>query len=131
MGVAWFRDRKNIQDETGRRERLAELAGSQLDPESSDLTGAERSEVDSLTSDSNVGGKELWQSVQEEVAADMHADSSSDFDIKSVPALDPESDAYAGAPDTPGEDIHWESYEEMYKTGEFPAVKPEQKPKGK
>ena len=31
MGVAWFRDRKNIQDETGRRERLAELAGTQLD----------------------------------------------------------------------------------------------------
>lgn len=125
MGVAWFRDRKNIQDETGRRERLAELAGSQLDPGSSDLTGAERSEVDSLTSDSNVGGKELWQSVQEEVAADMHADSSSDFDIKTVPALDPESDSYAGAPDSQGEKIHWEAYEEMYKTGEFPAVKPQ------
>lgn len=131
MGVAWFRDRKNIQDETGRRERLAELAGTQLDPERSDLTGAERSEVDSLTSDSNVGGKELWQSVQEEVAADMHADSSSDFDIKTVPALDPESDSYAGAPDSQDEKIQWEAYEEMYKTGEFPAVKPEDKPQGK
>ena len=131
MGVAWFRDRKNIQDETGRRERLAELAGTQLDPERSDLTSAERNEVDSLTSDSNVGGKELWQSVQEEVAADMHADSSSDFDIKTVPALDPESDSYAGAPDSQDEKIQWEAYEEMYKTGEFPAVKPEDKPQGK
>ena len=55
----------------------------------------------------------------------MHA--SSDFDIKTVPALDPESDSYAGAPDSQGEKIHWEAYEEMYKTGEFPAVKPEDK----
>lgn len=125
MGVAWFRDRENIQDETGRRERLAELAETQLNPASDDLTRAERAEVDELASDSHVDDQELWQSVQEEVAADLHADSSSEFDLKDVPALNPESKAYDGAPATPGDSIHWESYEEMYKTGEFPAVKPD------
>mgnify|MGYP006913876147 FL=1 len=127
MGVAWFRDRHNIQDETSRRERLAELAETQLNPASDDLTHAERAEVDELVSDSHVGNQELWQSVQEEVAADLHADSSSEFDLKDVPALNPESKAYDGAPETRGDSIHWESYEEMYKTGEFPAVKPDNK----
>ena len=127
MGVAWFRDRENIQDETGRRERLAELAETQLNPASDDLTHAERAEVDELASDSHVADQELWQSVQEEVAADLHADSSSEFDLKDVPALNPESKAYDGAPETRGDSIHWESYEEMYKTGEFPAVKPDNK----
>ena len=127
MGVAWFRDRENIQDETGRRERLAELAETQLNPASDDLTRAERAEVDELASNSHVDDQELWQSVQEEVAADLHADSSSEFDLKDVPALNPESKAYDGAPATPGDSIHWESYEEMYKTGEFPAVEPESK----
>lgn len=127
MGVAWFRDRENIQDETGRRERLAELAATQLNPASDDLTRAERAEVDELASNSHVDDQELWQSVQEEVAADLHADSSSEFDLKDVPALNPESKAYDGAPATPGDSIHWESYEEMYKTGEFPAVKPDNK----
>ena len=127
MGVAWFRDRENIQDATGRRERLAELAETQLNPASDDLTHAERAEVDELASDSHVADQELWQSVQEEVAADLHADSSSEFDLKDVPALNPESKAYDGAPETPGDSIHWESYEEMYKTGEFPAVKPDNK----
>ena len=83
--------------------------------------------MDELASDSHVGDQELWQSVQEEVAADLHANPSSDFDLKDVPALNPESKAYDGAPETPGDSIHWESYEEMYKTGEFPAVKPENK----
>ncbi|WP_288750263.1 hypothetical protein [uncultured Corynebacterium sp.] len=127
MGVAWFRDRKNIQEETGRRERLAELAETALDPEGEPLTRAERNEVDELTGDSHMGGQDLWQSVQEEVAADLHADSSSEFDIADVPALDPESESYEGAPDTPGDEIHWKSYEEMYKTGEFPAIKPQNK----
>ena len=127
MGVAWFRNRENIQNETGRRERLAELAETQLNPASDDLTRAERAEVEELASDSHVGDQELWQSVQEEVAADLHADSSSEFDLNDVPALNPESKAYGGAPETPGDSIHWESYEEMYKTGEFPAVKPESK----
>ena len=63
--------------------------------------------------------------MQEEVAADLDADDSSDFALADVPALDPESDAYDGAPETPGDEIHWKSYEEMYKTGEFPAVKPD------
>ncbi len=127
MSTAWFRDRENIKDETQRRERLAELAEAQLDPASDDLTRAERAEVEDLVSDSHVADQELWQSVQEEVAADLHADSSSEFDLKDVPALDPESKAYDGAPETPGEAIHWQAYDEMYKTGEFPAVKPESK----
>lgn len=127
MGVAWFRDRKNIQEETERRERLAELAETQLHPDQEDLTSAERDEVDELTSDSHIGGQDLWHSVQEEVAADLDADNSTDFSLEDVPALDPESEGYEGAPDTPGEEIHWKSYEEMYKTGEFPAVKPEKK----
>ncbi|OFT57673.1 hypothetical protein HMPREF3151_07250 [Corynebacterium sp. HMSC05H05] len=131
MGVAWFRDRKNIQEETGRRERLAELASTALDPNEDELSRAERDEVDSLTSDSHVGGQDLWQSVQEEVAADLTSDSSSDFDVKNVPALDPESKGYEGAPEYEGDKIHWEAYEEMYKTGEFPAVKPEQKSQDK
>ena len=127
MGVAWFRDRQNIKEETGRRERLAELAETQLHPESDDLSSAERAEVDELTSDSNISDQNLWHSVQEEVAADLDADASTDFSLKDVPALDPESDSYDGAPDAPGDQIDWNSYDEMYKTGEFPAVKPEKK----
>lgn len=127
MGIAWFRDRQNIKEETERRERLAELAETQLHPDQEDLTSAERDEVDELTSDSHIGDQDLWHSVQEEVAADLDADDSTDFSLEDVPALDPESEGYEGAPDTPGEAIHWKSYEEMYKTGEFPAVKSEKK----
>ncbi|WP_297850456.1 hypothetical protein [uncultured Corynebacterium sp.] len=127
MGIAWFRDRQSIKEETERRERLAELAETQLHPDQEDLTSAERDEVDELTSDSHIGDQDLWHSVQEEVAADLDADNSTDFSLEDVPALDPESEGYEGAPDTPGEEIHWKSYEEMYKTGEFPAVKPEKK----
>ena len=127
MGIAWFRDRANIKDETQRRQRLAELAETQLDPEAEDLTHHERAEVDNLVSDSHVADQDLWQSVQEEVAADLDADPESDFALKDVPALDPESEVYDGAPDSHGEEISWRAYEEMYQTGEFPAVKPEQK----
>ena len=125
MGVAWFRDRHNIKQETERRERLAELAEVQLDPASEDLTRAERAEVEELVADSHVGDQDLWQSVQEEVAADLDADASSDFSLKDVPALDPEHVDYEGAPATAGDQIQWKAYEEMYKTGEFPAVKPQ------
>ncbi|QYH19850.1 hypothetical protein JKI95_01625 [Corynebacterium aquatimens] len=126
MGVAWYRDRHNIKDETERRERLAELAETQLDPATGDLTKSERIEVEELVSDSHVADQDLWQSVQEEVAADLHADSSSDFNLKDVPALDPEAKEYDGAPDTSGDAIHWQAYDEMYRTGEFPAVQPDQ-----
>ena len=127
MGVAWFRDRQNIKDETGRRERLAELAETQLHPEFDDLSSEERAEVDELTSDSNISDQNLWHSVQEEVAADLDADDSNDFSLKDVPALDPESEGYDGAPDAAGTQIDWKSYDQMYKTGEFPAVEPEAK----
>ena len=127
MGVAWFRDRTNIKEETERRERLAELAETALDPELADLTRSEREEVEDLTADSHVADQDLWQSVQEEVAADLDADPESEFDLKEVPALDPESELYEGAPDTQDDEIQWKAYKEMYETGEFPAVKPESK----
>ena len=127
MGVAWFRDRENIKEETERRERLAELAETALDPEMEDLTRTQREEVEDLVSDSHVADQELWQSVQEEVAADLDADPESEFDLKDVPALDPESEQYEGAPETQDDEIQWKAYEEMYETGEFPAVKPESK----
>ena len=127
MAVAWLRDRHNIQEETQRRERLAELAEAQLDPDSQGLTRAERTEVEELAADSHVDDQDLWQSVQEEVASDLDADDSSDFTLADVPALDPESESYEGAPDTPADEIDWQAYDEMYKTGEFPAVEPEAK----
>ncbi|KAA8744848.1 hypothetical protein CJ203_02460 [Corynebacterium tuscaniense] len=127
MGVAWFRDRTNIKEETERRERLAELAETALDPELADLTRSEREEVEDLTADSHVADQDLWQSVQEEVAADLDADPESEFDLKEVPALDPESELYEGAPETQDDEIQWKAYKEMYETGEFPAVKPESK----
>ena len=127
MGVAWFRDRSNIKEETERRERLAELAETQLDPDMEDLTRSERAEVEDLVADSHVADQELWQSVQEEVAADLDADPESDFDLNDVPALDPESESYEGAPESKDDEIQWKAYEEMYATGEFPAVKPESK----
>lgn len=127
MGVAWFRDRTNIKEETERRERLAELAETALDPELADLTRSEREEVEDLTADSHVADQDLWQSVQEEVAADLDADPESEFDLKEVPALDPESELYEGAPETEDDEIQWKAYKEMYETGEFPAVKPESK----
>ena len=127
MGVAWFRDRSDIKEETERRERLAELAETQLDPDMEDLTRSERAEVEDLVADSHVADQELWQSVQEEVAADLDADPESDFDLNDVPALDPESESYEGAPESRDDEIQWKAYEEMYATGEFPAVKPESK----
>lgn len=126
MGVAWIRDRSKIRDEAQRRERLAELAESALDPESDDLTSAERREVETLAADSNLADQDLWQSVQEEVAADLHADDSSQFNLDDVPALNPESEEYDGAPETRGEKIDWQAYGEMYETGSFPAVGPKE-----
>lgn len=107
MGVAWFRDRGAIKDETQRRERLAELAETHLDPKAGELTRAERREVEDLVSDSNVEDQALWQSVQEEVAADLDADDASEFTLDDVPALDPDSAAYEGAPDASGAGIDW------------------------
>lgn len=53
--------------------------------------------------------------MQEEVAADLHADDSSQFNLGDVPALNPEAR---------GEKIDWQAYGEMYETGSFPAVAP-------
>ena len=123
MLIAWLKDRAEIRKETKRRERLAALAEKALDPAEADLTAKQRAEVEKLAKKSNVDDAELWQSVQEEVAADLDADDSTDFTLEDAPALDPESEDYDGAPEGSTKDsIDWRAYDEMYKTGSFPAV---------
>ncbi|WKD57807.1 hypothetical protein CAPI_06330 [Corynebacterium capitovis DSM 44611] len=123
---SWLKDRGRIREETRRRERLAELAETALEPSEDDLSARERREVESLVTESNVDETELWQSVQEEVAAELDADPVSEFSLDDAPALNPEHENYEGAPDSPEDKpIDWEAYAEMYETGSFPAVKPE------
>ncbi|WP_291313826.1 hypothetical protein [Corynebacterium sp. UBA2622] len=128
MVGSWFQGRVRIRGETRRRERLAELAEAALDP-AEELTPELRDEVEELVVESHVDETHLWQSVQEEVAADLDADPESEFSLEETPALDPEADEYEGAPEPPSEEapINWKAYEEMYETGSFPAVKPEEK----
>ena len=125
MIISWFKDRGRIAAETKRRERLAELAETALDPAESELSAKEREEVEDLVTESHVGDTHLWQSVQEEVAADLHADPENEFSLDDAPALDPDSEEYDGAPgdaDSHDDPIDWEAYSEMYETGTFPAV---------
>ncbi|QPK84048.1 hypothetical protein G7Y29_04515 [Corynebacterium qintianiae] len=127
MVYAWIKDRTLIQQETKRRERLAALAEKALDPDAKELTDSQREEVEELVSESHVEETQLWQSVQEEVAADLDADPASEFSLEDTPALNPESDEYEGAPESPADaPIDWEAYDEMYHTGSFPAVTPEE-----
>lgn len=125
MVYAWVRDRAKIQSETKRRERLSTLAHTALDPDESELSASQRAEVEKLARKSNVDDGELWHTVQEEAAADLDADDAKDFSLKDNPALDPDSDDYDGAPKGEKSSINWQAYDEMYKTGSFPAVKPE------
>ncbi|SDS16646.1 membrane protein [Corynebacterium timonense] len=124
MVVSWLKGRAGINAETRRRERLTSLATSALDPGEDDLTPDQRREVESLVDASNVHDSRLWQSVQEEVAADLDADPSSEFSLEDNPALNPEADSYDGAPAAEDAPINWAAYEEMYETGSFPAVSP-------
>lgn len=123
MLSSWVTGRARIFEETRRRERLAALATTALDPAEDDLTASQRREVEELVDESHVDDTHLWQSVQEEVAADLDADPESEFSLEDAPALDPEAEEYEGAPDAEDAPINWEAYEEMYETGSFPAVK--------
>ncbi|MCT1463914.1 YkvI family membrane protein [Corynebacterium sanguinis] len=128
MVFVWFRDRTLIKNETQRRERLAALAEKALDPTERDLTDNQRAEVEELAAQSHVEENTLWQSVQEEVAATLDADPASEFSLEETPALDPESKEYEGAPEpTTDAPIDWRAYDEVYKTGSFPAVRPADK----
>lgn len=129
MVIGWINGRAGIRAETRRRERLASLAATALDPGEDDLTSAQRREIEKLVDESNVADTHLWQSVQEEVAADLDADSSSEFSLEDNPALNPEADSYNGAPTPSDAPINWAAYEKMYETGSFPAVSPADKPK--
>ena len=122
--VGWFNDRDNIKEETGRRERLAELAETALDPSEDELTAKERKEVERLASESHVEDSNLWHSVQEEVAANLDADEENEFSLEDAPSLDPDHDDYEGAPESDGDGIDWDAYKEVYETGSFPAVDP-------
>lgn len=123
--IGWFRDRSNIKEETQRRERLAELAETALDPTEDRLSAKQRKEVESLVADSHVEDANLWHSVQEEVAADLDADDDSEFNLEDAPSLDPEHADYSGSPDSDSDGIDWDAYKEVYETGSFPAVKPD------
>ncbi|WIM68668.1 hypothetical protein QP027_04570 [Corynebacterium breve] len=84
--IAWFRGRPRLQKEEEVRDRLTELAEQKLDPEQDDLTRAEKKEVVELARESRVDGKELWESVQEDVASELDIELAEDLqgDIQPV-----------------------------------------------
>ena len=88
MFGSWVKNRGLIREENERRERLAQLAEAKLDP-AEDFDEADRREVRSLARASEVDGRELWQSVQEEVAEELHRDPDCTFDLSDHPELDP------------------------------------------
>ncbi|MDR7329166.1 YkvI family membrane protein [Corynebacterium guangdongense] len=88
MFGSWVKNRGLIREENERRERLARLAEAKLDP-AEDFDDADRREVRSLARASEVDARELWQSVQEEVAEELHRDPECTFDLSDHPELDP------------------------------------------
>lgn len=87
MFGSWIKSRGKIRSEIKRRERLAELAEVHLDPSAAELTEEQKAEVREIAGGSPVmEAKELWETVEEEVAHDMHKDSRSNFKIKKVDA---------------------------------------------
>lgn len=72
--VAWFRGRRRLGREERLRERMAELAEQNLDPDQDDLSREEVKEVKELAKKSRVDGKELWESVKHDVAEDLDLD---------------------------------------------------------
>ncbi|WIM69016.1 hypothetical protein QP027_04565 [Corynebacterium breve] len=117
LTASWVKSRDDIAVETERRVRLAELAETQLDPESSDLSRRERKEVEVLVGESHVEDAELWQSVQEEVASDLDADPFSEFELADYPQFDPDHEEYSGPPEGDTEEIDWQAYDEYYNPG--------------
>ncbi|STC70268.1 YkvI family membrane protein [Corynebacterium pilosum] len=102
LTISWIKSRGDIVEETSRRERLAELAESKLDPETDDLTMQERKEVLELVDESHMEDSALWQSVQEEVAAELDQDAENSFELADHPHLDPDHEDYTGEWEKPG-----------------------------
>lgn len=74
LGISWVRNRERIAAEIDRRKKLAKLAELKLHPEAYGLTEEQKQTVAALARESDVDGQELWESVQEEVAADLEAE---------------------------------------------------------
>ena len=88
MFGSWVKNRKMISAENHRRARLAELAEVKLEP-TADFDDEHREEVVELARASEADGKQLWQSVQEEVAEELDRDPKSEFDLDHRPDLAP------------------------------------------
>lgn len=90
LGISWVRNRERIGAEIRRRRKLAKLAEFKLHPEAYELTEEQKQTVVKLARESEVDGKELWVSVQEEVAADLEAEGVTDLTIGAgeAPAAD-------------------------------------------
>ncbi|AWB82067.1 hypothetical protein C3B44_06635 [Corynebacterium yudongzhengii] len=86
LGISWLRNRKRISSEISRRKKLAQLAELDLDPDEG-LSKQQEQEVRELAKGSLVDGKELWPSVQEEVAHDLDSSGNSRFDADQRPDL--------------------------------------------
>ncbi|SER80131.1 YkvI family membrane protein [Corynebacterium cystitidis] len=69
--LSWIKNHRHILREADVRERMTKLAEQKLNPETPDLTEQEKDEVRELARDSLVDGKELWESVQDDVAEDL------------------------------------------------------------
>ncbi|MHA2788767.1 YkvI family membrane protein [Corynebacterium sp. S7] len=69
--IAWFRGRHKLKKEEQLRERMAELAEQNIDPEQDELSPSEVKEVKQLARTSRADGKELWETVQHDVAEDL------------------------------------------------------------
>lgn len=81
---AWFRSRNKLRKEAKLRDRMTALAEREIDPEQDDLSRKELAEVQKLAKESHVDGSELWESVQQDVAEDLHID----LDEEEIAGLD-------------------------------------------
>lgn len=80
--ISWIKNHARINREADVRDRLTELAEQKLDPETPDLSGEEKQEVRELARDSRVDGKQLWESVQQDVAEEMALDDEGSTSMK-------------------------------------------------
>lgn len=83
---SWIKGRARIRRETNLRERMTEIAEQHINPEEDDLTRKDRQELKELQEESVVDGEELWDTVQEEVAAELAADPEVDFTAEDAEA---------------------------------------------
>lgn len=80
MVVAWFKGQRLLKKEEKVRDRLTDLAEEKLDPATGDLSDGQVEEVKQLAKESRVDGKELWVSIQKDVASDLELDDAEDAD---------------------------------------------------